>query len=175
VAAVPLLDTARLLLRGHTLDDFELCAAMWADPLVTRHIGGRPFTREEVWSRLLRYVGHWQALGFGYWCVCDKTSGRFIGEAGFGNFQRAITPAFGDAPEIGWAFVAAAHGQGYATEVVQALTAWGDQHFPASRTVCMINPENTASRRVAEKCGYRYFAQTTYHGATTELFERLSG
>ena len=64
---VPVIETARLKLRGHRLDDFTPCAAMWADPVVTRHIGGRPLSEEESWTRLLRYVGHWALLGFGYW------------------------------------------------------------------------------------------------------------
>jgi len=52
--SVPPLETARLRLRGHRVEDFAACAAMWADPVVTRYIGGRPFTAEEVWTRLLR-------------------------------------------------------------------------------------------------------------------------
>jgi RimJ/RimL family protein N-acetyltransferase len=55
---VPTLRTERLILRAPTLDDFADSLAMWADPTVTRFIGGRPHTKEEVWSRLLRYIGH---------------------------------------------------------------------------------------------------------------------
>jgi RimJ/RimL family protein N-acetyltransferase len=51
---VPILETERLRLRGHRLDDFPASAAMWADPVVTRHTTGKPQTREEVWLRLLR-------------------------------------------------------------------------------------------------------------------------
>jgi RimJ/RimL family protein N-acetyltransferase len=74
---VPVLETERLKLRGHRLDDFAPCAAMWADPLVTRHIGGIPLSAEESWTRLLRYVGHWALLGFGYWVVEEKATGNF--------------------------------------------------------------------------------------------------
>jgi RimJ/RimL family protein N-acetyltransferase len=113
-------------------------------------------------------------MDFGYWCIVEKMSGNYVGEAGFADFQRAIDPPFGAAPEIGWSFVSAAHGRGYATEVVQALTAWSDAYLPAPRTVCMINPENTASIKVAGRCGYTEFENTTYHGVTTLLFERFS-
>ena len=82
-ATIPAVDTARLTLRGHRIEDFDECAAMWGDPEVTRHIGGRPFTEEEVWTRLLRYVGHWSLLGFGYWVIREKATHRFVGEAGF--------------------------------------------------------------------------------------------
>jgi len=63
------IETARLRLRGHGLEDTERMAALWSDAEVTRYIGGRPQTAEESWSRLLRYAGHWRLLGFGYWVV----------------------------------------------------------------------------------------------------------
>ena len=170
--AVPVLETARLRLRGQRVEDLEECAAMWGDPEVTRHIGGRPFTREEVWSRLLRDVGHWALLGFGYWIIEDKAAGRFVGQAGFADFHREIEPSLGGAPEIGWALARWAHGQGFATEAVRAIVAWGEARFGARRTVCVIDPENAASIRVAHKCGYREFARGRYKGATTILFER---
>jgi len=168
----PRLETERLILRGHTVDDFDDCAAMWGDTVVTRHIGGRPFTREECWSRLLRYRGHWALLGFGYWVVCDKRSQRFVGEVGFAEFQRAIEPSFGGAPEAGWVLAPWSYGRGYATEALGAALGWADAHFDAKRTVCMIDPPNTASIRVAHKAGYREFARASYHGEPVILFER---
>jgi len=54
---VPVLETERLKLRGHRLDDFPACATMWADPAVTRHIGGKPLSTEESWTKFLRYFG----------------------------------------------------------------------------------------------------------------------
>ncbi len=52
----PEIITDRLMMRRHLIDDFDASLAMWSDPAVTRYIGGRPSTAEEVWSRLLRYV-----------------------------------------------------------------------------------------------------------------------
>lgn len=75
----PVIETGRLILCAHRLSDFTLLAEMWADPDVVRFIGGKPFTREESWVRLLRLLGHWKLLGFGYWAVELKESGRFIG------------------------------------------------------------------------------------------------
>jgi RimJ/RimL family protein N-acetyltransferase len=171
-SAVPTIETARLRLRGHRLGDFGDCAAMWADAAVARHIGGRTFSAEESWSKMLRYAGLWALLGFGYWAIEEKASGRFAGEAGFADFKREIEPSFDGAPEIGWALAPWAHGKGFATEAVGAAVAWADGQFGAARTVCLIDPENAASIRVAEKCGYREFARTTYKNQPTILFER---
>lgn len=168
---VPVLETERLTLRGHGVDDFAACAAMWADAAVTRHIGGRPFAEDESWTRLLRYVGHWDLLGFGYWVVVEKATGQFIGEAGFADYKRGLEPLEGK-PEIGWVFVAESHGRGFATEAVRAVVVWGDEHFGSRETACIIQPDNAASVRVAEKCGYRKFQDTTYKGHPTMVFVR---
>lgn len=173
---VPALDTDRLTLRGHTLDDFNACAAMWADPLVTRHIGGRPSTEEEVWARVLRYAGLWALLGFGYWVVRERATGRFVGEVGLADFRREfvppLMPPLAGAPEVGWALASWAHGQGFATEAVRAAVAWSDTRVGADWTLCLISPENVASIRVAEKCGYRQAASAIYKGQETLILER---
>jgi RimJ/RimL family protein N-acetyltransferase len=169
---VPVIDTERLRLRGHRLEDFEACAVMWADPIVVRHIIGRPSTQEETWGRLLRYAGHWSHLGYGYWAIEDKTTGAFVGELGFSDYKRQIEPAIKDVPELGWVLTPEMHGQGFATEAVRAALVWGDAHFASARSVCLIAPENAPSIRVAEKCGYRELLRTTYKGEPTILFER---
>ncbi len=171
-SATPVIETTRLILSGHSLDDFGDCAAMWADPEVTRHIGGRPFSREEVWTKLLRYVGHWALLGFGYWVIRERASGRFVGEIGFADFKREIEPSLDGAPELGWALARSAHGRGLATAAVTAALTWAATRFASTRTVCLIDPENLPSIRVAEKCGFKEFARTTYKGGPTILFER---
>jgi RimJ/RimL family protein N-acetyltransferase len=172
MAPVPLLETERLKLRPHRRDDFVACAAMWADPVVTRYIGGRPQTEEESWTRFLRYAGHWALLDFGYWVVEEKSTGRFAGEMGFADYKREIEDWPKDTPEAGWVFTADCHGKGYATEVLRAIVAWGDRHFANGRTACIIHPENLASIRVAEKCGYRQSRLTKYKGHATILLER---
>src|ERR1043166_6979534 len=89
---IPTLQTRRLRLRPHTSADFPACTALWADSLVTRFIGGRALTREEVWARLLRYAGCWQWLGFGYWAVEELSTGQLAGEVGFAQNERDFDP-----------------------------------------------------------------------------------
>ena len=175
LVTAPTLETPRLRLRGHGLDHFPHSAAMWADPVVVRYIRPTPFTEEETWARVLRYVGHWALLGYGFWVVEDKLTGEFLGEAGFLNFHRDTEPpAVISVPEAGWAFRAAAHGRGYASEAVAAIVAWGDSHFDTA-TVCIIEQTNVASIRVAEKNGYREKQVITYKGNELMLYGRERG
>ncbi len=168
------IDTDRLTLRLHTPCDLDDCTAMWADPDVVRLLSGKPSTREETWSRLLRYAGNWALMDFGYWVVREKASNRFVGEVGLSEFRREIVPSFEGSAESGWALAFDAQGKGYATEAVRAALAWYAATFGPLRTVCIINPENAASIRVAEKCGYRERILTQYRGNPVLLFERLS-
>lgn len=172
---VPTLETERLILRRHRVEDLNRCAAMWADPVVIRYAGGKPLSAEDAWRKLLGYVGHWSLLGFGYWAVEEKATGNFVGEIGFADYKRDLEPPLKGTPEIGWVLAAHAHGRGYATEAVRAAVAWGDAHFQSARTACIITPENLASIRVAVKCGYREFTRTTYKGHPTVMFVREPG
>jgi len=145
---------------------------MWADPAVTRFIGGKPLSEEESWTKFLRYAGHWSLLGFGYWAVEEKSSGNFVGEIGFADYKRELEPSLRGIPEIGWVLATAAHGKGYATEAVCAAIQWGDAHFDCANTACIIAPDNLASIHVAEKCGYRKPQAATYKGHATLMFVR---
>ncbi|HEY8682879.1 MAG TPA: GNAT family N-acetyltransferase [Rhodanobacter sp.] len=171
-APVPVIDTDRLRLRAHRADDYATCMAIWSDPEVIRHIGGRPFTAEEVWKRLLQYAGLWSLLGYGYWAVEEKASGRYVGDIGYADFKRELKPSLHGMLEFGWVLAPHAHGKGYASEAVAAISGWGQAHFPERRIVCIISPENLPSIRVAQKAGFRLCQQAVYHDSPTLVFSR---
>ncbi|HWT04325.1 MAG TPA: GNAT family N-acetyltransferase, partial [Xanthomonadales bacterium] len=96
------------------------------------------------------------------------------GELGFANFHRDIAASMRDVPELGWALASRFHGKGYATEAVRAAVAWADVRFESARTVCLIDPDNVASVRVAQKCGYDVFERAVFNEQPT-LFLARSG
>src|SRR5688500_3429452 len=109
---IPTLQTPRLVLRAHALSDFDAAVAMWADPVVVRYTIGQPSTAQRTWLRLLTYLGHWDLMGYGYWAVEEKATGRFIGEVGFADFKRGLDPSIEGVPELGWVLAPHAHGKG---------------------------------------------------------------
>ncbi|MBI3710526.1 MAG: GNAT family N-acetyltransferase [Proteobacteria bacterium] len=169
---VPVLPSERLRLRAPRLDDFPTSYALWSDPVVTRFIGGRPHTKEEVWARLLRYIGHWDAIGYGYWAVEAIASGAYVGEVGFSDYRRDIVPSVDGIPEIGWVLAAHAHGRGLASEAARAALAWRDAALPPGETVCIVAPEHAPSLRIAEKLGFGRPVASIYRGNARIVLRR---
>jgi len=169
---IPTLSTERLLLRPYRLADFDHYVAMWSDPIVTKFIGGTPFTREQSWSRFLRQIGVWHHLGFGFFAIEDKATGRFVGECGFHDLHRAIDPSIEGTMETGWGLVPEFHGRGLADEAVRAALGWAAESGRGDRLTCLIHPDNAPSLRLANKLGFTEFARTTYLGAPSVLLQR---
>ena len=158
---VPVLETERLILRGHRLDDFPTYAAMWSDPEFLRHLGP-PRSEEESWGRFLRQEGMWSLVGYGLWAVEEKSSGTFIGDCGFMQNRRGLPIDCGDLPEAGWTFVSSAHGKGFGREASQAAIAWADEHLAAPSTWCLIAATNVVSQRLAARAGYQEATRITH-------------
>jgi len=173
---VPTIETERLRLRSYRPDDLDDASAMYAAPEFTRHVAAAAIPREEVWTRILRYVGQWAVFGYGIWAVEEKATARFAGEAGFACLKRDIVLPVPceDAPEAGWGFAPWAHGKGFATEAVRAAHTWLDAELGLKRTVCIIRPANVGSVRVASKCGYEELDRVPYGGIPILVFGRTA-
>ena len=168
----PTIGTERLLLRPHQPDDLADCAAMWSDPAVFRYTTGSTSSKRRTWLRVMAYRGHWAMLGYGYWAVEEKVSGRYIGELGFADFKRDIQPHIEGMPELGWALAPRAHGKGYAIEALRAAVSWGDSHFGQLRTACIIHRDNAPSFRVAGKLDYKILAHAAGDGGPHTILIR---
>src|SRR5262249_12986829 len=159
---IPVLETPRLVLRGHRVSDLDDSFAMWSSPEVMR-IHGRPLSREEVWARLLRYIGHWAVHDYGLWPIRERATDRVAGEAGIADSRRDFTSSVAGAPEAAWVVAPWAHGRCSAAEAMTAVLAWSAAAYP--RTVCIIAPDNAPSLRVAARLGYREIGRADFKGS----------
>ncbi|MCF3639512.1 GNAT family N-acetyltransferase [Rhizobium sp. TRM95111] len=169
---VPTLETRRLILRSHRIEDFDSYAALWADEGVVRHIGSTPANREEAWARMLRMGGLWHHMGFGFLTLIERETGTLIGEAGFLDLHRDMQPSTEGTLEAGWIVAPAWQRRGYAFEAVSALIEWAGPRFPCRPMTCIIDPDNEPSLRLAFRLGFAEKTRTAYQGSEVILLER---
>jgi ribosomal-protein-alanine N-acetyltransferase len=148
----PVLETARLRLRGWRESDLEPFAALNADPLVMEHFPDR-LTRAES-DAMVAYIGeHFARHGFGPWAVEAPGAADLIGFVGLSipRFESHFTPCV----EIGWRLAREHWGRGYAPEAARAALRFGFEQVGLDQIVSFTVPANLKSRRVMEKLAMR--------------------
>lgn len=166
------IETERLTMRPVTIDDLPAYCAMLGDPDAFTYSDRGPMQSDEAFTRLCRQVGHWTLLDYGLFAVFEKNSGQFVGEVGFGNFQREIGPEFDGNPEACWTIRKAFQGRGYAQEAAHAALEFTEDRLIATRTVAMVHHENLSSVHIARKLGFRAYDERVYRGFRAILFAR---
>jgi RimJ/RimL family protein N-acetyltransferase len=161
--AGPVLESDRLRLRPHGIDDFEALHGLTLTPATRAFLSGEP-SREESYKRLLTTVASWHLFGYGTFAVIERASGDYVGNCGLFRLERDLDPPFEGEPEAGWIIAEQCWGRGYAGEAMGAALAWFDGALAIRRTVCMISPGNKASEKVAARLGYRPIGLSRYKG-----------
>lgn len=169
---VPRLETDRLILRAHGLDDLDACHRIWCQEEVYRHISGKPASMGDAWGRFLRFAGLWHYLGYGYWLAEDKATGQIVGDVGFADFKRNIQPSLNGVPEAGWVLAREFHGQGMAREACDVMLEWMDNQSEHDQTCCIIHPKNETSIKLAERLGYDGPVKAVMDGKPEFIFYR---
>ena len=141
------LETDRLRFRLFREDDFPTYETWCANIEIMRYLGGKTLNRVEAWRHMACQLGHWALLGYGYYAVEEKASGRLIGRVGFTNHPG--WPAF----ELGWTIIPEFQGRGFASEAARMLLPYAFEALDQPHVVSLIHPDNAPSRRVAEKLG----------------------
>lgn len=145
-----ILETKRLFLRRQVISDLDDLWALYCDPEITKYIPDAPRSREEAKEELEWHMnGHPQYPELGLWATVHKETGKFIGRCGLLPWTieglREVEVAYTIAREF-W-------GQGLGTEAAQGILKYGFEKLNLRRLICLIDPDNIASQRVAEKMG----------------------
>ncbi len=162
---VPVLETARLRLRGWRDGDLDELAEIYADREVTRWIGlPDGLSRADAWRRLALLTGHWTLRGYGPWAVEDLASGRLAGHVGL--WQPDGWPGL----EVVWLLGRPWQGRGYAVEAARASLGFAFERLGADRVISLIEPANEPSARVAERIGERRGELIPWHGVEAAIW-----
>ena len=161
----PMLESARLVLRGWRKDDFPAYAAFRADPERTRYIGG-PKKEWDAWTRFTSTVGEWALNGYGLFAVDRREDAATVGFVGLWH------PPYIDEPELAWSLYEGFEGKGYTVEAARRVQLWAyERGLPA--LMSFIHPENLPSRAVAERLGATPLAPTTLRGEPRLRFRHV--
>jgi [ribosomal protein S5]-alanine N-acetyltransferase len=159
------IETARLLLRPMTVADAEELHEVYSDPTTFRYIGNEPSRSiEETRERIAEKVRHQEEHGFALWAVCERASGRVVGDCGLQLLEG------GPQVEVGYRLAHAVRGRGLATEAARASLVAGFDDLELDRIVAVAQPGNIASRRVMKKLGMTLMGLGQYYGSEGVLY-----
>ncbi len=158
--------TSRLILRQLTLDDVEDLAAIYADPVVMRFFDGTytcEKTKQWLQERVFKF---YEQRGWGLWATIYKMDNKLIGRCG-------LTPQLVDGTEeieIGYLLAKEYWGMGLATEAACFSRDYGLEKLGANRLISLIDPDNIASQKVANKVGLTYEKDTYMWNKTVRIY-----
>jgi len=144
----PTLETPRLRLREYTYEDLDDLAAMFADAELMRYYS-HPKSPDESLAWIEWNLGLYEQHGFGLWVMESLEASEFVGDCG-------LTPQTVDGVtdiEVGWHTKREYWNQGLATEGARACRDHAFDDLGLQRLISIIHPDNSASRKVAEKIG----------------------
>jgi RimJ/RimL family protein N-acetyltransferase len=148
------------VLRPWTLDDMSFVVQSCQDPVISQYSPGIPFPYTEA-DALEWLQSHEPARLSGRHldlAVVRAGSGAQLGAIGLGNVDSMMLTA-----SIGYWLAPEARGHGYITSATRASARWAFDQLGLARIELTTDPENVASQRVAERCGFRYEGRLRSH------------
>jgi RimJ/RimL family protein N-acetyltransferase len=147
-----ILETERLRLREFTLDDTAFIIELLNSPGWLQFIGDRNVhTKEDAIAYLENGpLKSYRENGYGLSMVEIKSNNKPVGMCGILN--RATL----DMPDIGFAFLPEAQGNGYAYEIAAAVVEHAKTKWNIQLLAAITLPGNISSVNLLEKLGFRF-------------------
>jgi [ribosomal protein S5]-alanine N-acetyltransferase len=160
------IETDRLTLRHLRPDDVDPMHAYLGDPETMKYYPA-PYSREFVKRSIEQNLERDKKYGYGLFGVLLKSSGQLIGDCGL---------VWQDLPdgselEVGYHFHPDHWGHGYATEAAKACIDYAFSNAGVDHIISLIRPENTPSRRVAERNGLRIVRQVVWKDILHDVWQ----
>lgn len=157
-------ETQRLSIRHFELTDASFIFELLNSPAWLQFIGNRNIDSIAAAENHLqkRLIANYQQ-GFGMYAVETKDTQTLIGMCGF--IKREELPM----PDIGFAFLPAYEGRGYAFEAAHAMLDYGKTKLGIQTVFAVISQGNEKSIKLTEKLGLKFDKMIRLQGATEDL------
>lgn len=169
------IETVRLVLNKFGESDRDAIFGFLGDRDVMRFSLNGASTREDIQTKYLpscqkRYARD----GFGQWAIIRKSDGLCIGECGI-----CVQEVEGKREhELSYRLRRDSWGQGFATEATRTCRDFGFNRIGLNRLISIIEVENRASIRIAEKMGMILEKKASFHRVAVLIYSvtrRTSG
>lgn len=144
--------TSRLIIRPWSVSDAASCYEYAKDPLVGPVAGWPVHTSIENSKEIIEQVLSAPET----YAVCLKKDNRAIGSIGLLIGERSNIEIPSNEAEIGYWIGVPFWGQGLIPEAVEELIRYAFEDLQMNKLWCGYFEGNDKSRRVQEKCGFRY-------------------
>ncbi|PXY42297.1 N-acetyltransferase [Flavobacterium cheongpyeongense] len=146
----PVIETERLLLRRITDDDVNEVFELRSNPETMKYIP-RPLvkTTEDALGHIAMIEDKIVTNTGINWGITLKGNPKLLGIIGYYRMQPENYRA-----EIGYMLLPEFNGKGIITEAVKHLIAYGFNDLKLHSIEAVIDPENFASEKVLQKCGF---------------------
>lgn len=154
------ISTERLTLRPFKSSDFHALQQLLSDPVVMRFSLNGPYSEKKIRDFMNQCILKSEMNQPSLLAVIDNKTNQLIGSCGF--FSQKILGK--KELEVGYRFLEAFWGQGFATEAALAVQNYARDKMGQSRLISLIEKDNIASVRVAEKNGFKLEKEMFYDG-----------
>lgn len=152
------LETDRLFLKKISHYNIEDMYQYASDEEVTRYVSWFRHTSKETTRQCITFLQNQYETGEYYeWALIRKSDNKMIGTAGLSAFNSAENSS-----EIGYVIAKEYWNRGFATEALAKIIEFAFVELRLSQVYGYTYPENTASKKVMEKCGMRYAGTRIY-------------
>jgi RimJ/RimL family protein N-acetyltransferase len=166
-----MVETDRLVMRELVESDVEHMFRLDSDPRVHEYLGKNPVARiEQSVAIVARVREQYRLYGIGRWATIEKATGDFIGWSGLRLVPETINGRT-DFIDLGYRFMPAYWGKGYASETAIASVRYGFDVMNLDLICGHADRNNLGSRRVLEKAGLRHTGSFIYDLQPTEWYE----
>jgi RimJ/RimL family protein N-acetyltransferase len=149
-------ETPRLILRDIELCDAKHLLEMDLDNRVTKYTGQNPISTIDEANEVVQFIlNQYAENGVGRWAVIDKETDSFLGWTGL-KFHKEMENNHIHFYDLGYRFKHEHWNKGFATEASLACLKIGFEQLKLQEIIAMIHPNNLASKKVAEKCGFKF-------------------